>query len=178
MENEFISENLLEISIELKVAIRKVFGVNIDVNTRKRVFVDARRIYAKILREQGFSFASIGYTLKKDHATIIHYLRYIDHIFVQDKALFDKYVKCKDILFNKVDENYTLVDDASYRRVYKELEQKIGELQEKYINLHHRVEKYKRIESIIDLVNERTDQGDEELIEYKIRTMFNGLKKE
>lgn len=178
MENEFINDNLVEISRELKLAVRKVFGVNIDVNTRKRVFVDARRIYAKILRDQGFSFASIGFTLKKDHATIMHYLRYIDHIFVQDKTLFDKYIKCKDILFNRVEENFTIADDSNYRKVYRELEETIVALQVRYENLKHRVEKYKRIEPIIDLVNDRTDQGAEEFIEYKIRAMFNGLKKE
>jgi hypothetical protein len=178
MENEFPNENLTEVALELKRIIKHLFGVNIDVNTRKRAFVDARRVYSKILRDIGFSYASIGFTLKKDHATIIHYLRNIDHIFVQDKLLFDKYKKCRDVVFKCVDEGSIFMDESNYKKVYVELEQKVNELQSKYAKLHQRVEQYKRIESIIDLVNERTIEGMEEVIENKIRTMFNGLKKE
>lgn len=178
MENKFTNDNLTEISTELKAIVKKIFGVNIDVNTRKRAFVDARIVYSKILRDIGISFEAIGRTINKDHATIIHYLRNIDHIFAQDKLLFDNFKKCRYILFKCVDEDSIFIDEAAYKKVYIELEERIKEIEVRYTELHRQVEQYKRIESIIDLVNERTAEGMEEVVENKIRAMFNGLKKE
>lgn len=167
---------LLREADELKAIIRQVFGVDINVNTRKRAYVDARRVYAKILRDRGYSYESIGRTLKKDHATIIHYLRNIEHIFVQDKTFFSKYSKCRDIVFKCIDEDSVFVSDVDHRKIAVELDNKIAELREKYLKLSREVEKYRRIESIIEMVDSRTPEGSEEFVERKIRTMFNGLK--
>ena len=122
MENKFTNENLTEISTELKAIVKKVLGVNIDVETRKRAFVDARRVYSKILRDIGISFESIGRTINKDHATIIHYLRDIDHIFVHDKPFFDKYSKCRDAVFNSLNDNSDYESDIMYKQIIKGLE--------------------------------------------------------
>jgi len=167
---------LLREADELKLIIRQVFGVDININTRKRAYVDARRVYAKILRDRGYSFESIGRTLKKDHATIIHYLRNIEHIFVQDKTFFSKYAKCRDIVFKCIDEESVFISTVDHKKIAVELDNKIAELREKYLKLSQKLDKYCRIESIIEMVDSRTPEGSEEFVERKIRTMFNGLK--
>ena len=163
---------------QLKYIIKSVFFVDINHETRKRDFVDARRVYSKILRERGYSFADIGKTINKNHATIIHYLRDIDHIFVHDKPFFDKYSKCRDAVFNSLNDNSEYESDIMYKQIIKGLEIKLSEMTYKCINLSKKIEKYNRIKSIIELIEERTCDGDEEIIEGKIRKIFNGFKRE
>lgn len=82
---------------ELKRIVKEIFLIDVDTQSRKRDVVDARRIYSKILREEGFSFEFIGESVGKDHATIIHYTKSIDTILTHDKALRDRYIACKEM---------------------------------------------------------------------------------
>jgi hypothetical protein len=84
----------------LKQIVNDVFLVDICANNRRRDVVDARHIYSKILREKGYGYESIGSSIKKNHATIVHYIKNIDSILTYDKQLRDKYMTCK-ILFYK-----------------------------------------------------------------------------
>lgn len=176
MQSFFMEENK-EVE-QLKYIIKSVFFVDINRETRKRDFVDARRVYSKILRERGYSFADIGRTIKKNHATIIHYLRDIDHIFVHDKSFFEKYSKCREAVFNSLDDNSEYESDIMYKQIIKSLETKLSEMTYKCIKISKKIEKYNRIKSIIELIEERTCEGDEEIIEGKIRKIFNGFKRE
>ena len=49
----------------LRNIIDNVFSINIMKNSRTRNIVDARLIYAKILRDRGHTFSAIGRSLKK-----------------------------------------------------------------------------------------------------------------
>jgi hypothetical protein len=82
---------------ELKRIVNDIFLVDLEVKNRKRNVVDARKVYSKILRDNGYSYDLIGETLGKDHATIIHYVRNIEYILSYDKMLKDKYVACKNV---------------------------------------------------------------------------------
>jgi hypothetical protein len=168
--------NILQEAEELKAVIKKVFGVDINLNTRKRAYVDARRVYAKLLRDQGYSLESIGRTIGKDHATIIHYIKSVEHIFVQDNVFFGKYAKCRNIVFKNINEDSVIKSSIDYQKISIDLDNKIEELREKYLKLSQKLDKYCRIESIIEMIDSRTPEGSEELVERKIRTMFNGLK--
>lgn len=81
----------------LKEIVSGVFGVDISLKNRKRNSVDARRIFSKVLRERGYTYESIGDSLDRDHATIIHYISTIDSILTFDKGLRDKYIACKNV---------------------------------------------------------------------------------
>lgn len=93
---------------KLKKIVNEIFSVDIESKSRKRDLVDARKIYAKILREQGYGYEKIAKTINKDHATIIHYLKYIDHILSYDKDLMDKYMAC-ELSFGRI-KKYELND--------------------------------------------------------------------
>lgn len=79
----------------LKNIINLVFFVDIDDPTRKRRIVDARRAYSKILKDAGFSYQHIGYTLNKDHATIMHYVKSVDGLLQYDSIFEKKFILAK-----------------------------------------------------------------------------------
>ena len=79
----------------LKKIINEIFFVNINDKTRKRRIVDARRAYAKILRDVGFSYEHIGDSIGKDHATIIHYVKSIDDLLQYDSIFEKKFILAK-----------------------------------------------------------------------------------
>lgn len=86
---------------ELKRIVSEVFLVDLDAPNRKRGVVDARKVYSKILRDNGYSYDLIGETICKTHGTIIHYIRNVEHMLSYDRILRDKYIACKNIFIKK-----------------------------------------------------------------------------
>ena len=82
---------------ELKRIVNDTFLVDIEIESRKRDVVDARKVYSKILRDSGYSYESIGNTINKNHATIMHYVKTIEHLMSYDQILRNKYVACKNV---------------------------------------------------------------------------------
>lgn len=165
--------------LQLKKIINQKFGVDINTNTRKRDFVNARLVYAKILRERGYTFESIARSINRDHATIIYYVRCAMHIFMQDKFLEKKYVECKELLFGSIDPTTIVSNEQVIPEDFSNLMSQINSLTAENDTLKYeideRVKRFKRINRIINLIEERTHYGKEELVERKIREMFNGL---
>jgi len=86
---------------ELKKIVNNVFLVDLQATSRKRDMVDARKVYSKILRDNGYSYEFIGETIGKDHATIIHYIKNIEYLLSYDRILIDKYVTCKNVFIKE-----------------------------------------------------------------------------
>ena len=59
----------------LKVLIHKLLKIDIMKKSSRRDVVDARKIYSTILHTQGQGVTHISKTLRKNHATIIHYIK-------------------------------------------------------------------------------------------------------
>jgi hypothetical protein len=87
--------------IALKDVVKEIFLIDVDKDSRKRDIVDARRVYSKILRDEGYSFESIGLSLGRNHATVIHYAKSIDSILNYDRNLRERYIACKEIYIEK-----------------------------------------------------------------------------
>ena len=87
----------------LKQIINDVFLVDINDNSRFRNLVDAKRVYSKILRDMGCSYPSIGSSIGKNHATVMHYIKTIDTILTYDANVRNKYIACKNIFVEKKD---------------------------------------------------------------------------
>lgn len=77
---------------KIKQIVSNSLGLDIMKETRVREYVYARYIYAKIMRDKGFSLAYIGDTINKDHATIIHALKQFELLKNYDdfKKMYDK----------------------------------------------------------------------------------------
>ena len=94
----YISElNILKFK-KLRQAVNSVFGVNILDKCRKRNYVDARMVYAKILRDERTPYQVIGQSLLKNHASIVYYIKSIDWLLEHDKLLRRKYRHCINII--------------------------------------------------------------------------------
>ena len=112
---------------KFKKIIELETGVNVEVVSRKRNFVEARAIYYKLLRDvSNMTFQAIGDTVNKDHTTIIHSLNSIDDWMKYDRKLTDRY---KNILYaiDKIDE--TDFNSLRYENIMLNL--KIDELTKK-----------------------------------------------
>lgn len=54
-------------------------GIDVDIVSRKRNFVETRSLYYKLLRDVlGMTLQSIADTVNKDHATILHSIKNFD----------------------------------------------------------------------------------------------------
>jgi len=165
--------------IQLKAIVNKKFGLDLNMNTRKRVYVNARLVYAKILRERGYTYESIARSLNRDHATIIYYTRCASNIFMQDRFLEKKYFECKNLFFGQIQPIEVSDSEDTLSEQLDTLKEKVYGLtaENKLLSseLDESVKKTRRINKIINLIEERTHYGKEELVEKKIREMFNGL---
>ena len=59
----------------LKDLFKDIYEVDVMNKSRKPYVVDARKMFADIMRKEGMTLYSIGVSLRKDHSTIIHYIR-------------------------------------------------------------------------------------------------------
>ena len=97
------------------------FGIDIQNKTRRRNYVDARRIYFKVLKELNpvRSLNSIGKSLNRskfDHATVLHHLKEIDHFLSIEKDLEVKYNNILEICLNfkRDNKNIVFVNNLKY----------------------------------------------------------------
>lgn len=80
----------------LKSIINEINGVDIDLKTRNRKVVHARRMYYKILRlHTNMSLDAIGKTLKvnQNHATVLHQVKMFDWDYENDKIFNSNFRK-------------------------------------------------------------------------------------
>jgi hypothetical protein len=160
---------------DLKYIIDKIFGVDLMKNSRQRNIVDSRLIYAKILRDRGHTFQSIGRSINKDHTTIVYYINQVDNIIKHDVRIAEKYATCKNIFL----QGKPFISEKLNEADLVDMVDKLTKENEKLISGRKNVldmrSSFRRIESIIKIIEERMQRGDEKLIEEKIIKMFNGF---
>jgi len=162
----------------LRLIIDKMFNVNIMRTNRTRNIVDARLIYSKILRDRGHTLSSIAKSLNKDHTTIIHYISQIEHLLKHDSLIAEKYVVCKDFfLKDKPHISEKLKQSELISQLIKLTSDNESLILERKKVMEIK-DKYKRLERIINIIESRTNKGDEKIIEQKIIKMFNGFYQE
>lgn len=164
---------------DLNKVIIDVLNIDVLNPRRTRGEVDARRVFAKILRDRGFSYQKIGNALGKNHSTIIHYIRNIEELLKYDKSFISMYSRVlkehqlgydpiMDMLENelrdKVREQRKTIDDLSL---------KIRQLSEQLREKRHRDS---RLDDIVKVLQLRMPEGAEKLVEAKLISMLNGLR--
>lgn len=145
----------------LKNIINLVFFVDIEDLARKRQIVDARRAYAKILKDAGFSYESIGKTINKNHATIIHYVKSVDSLLKYDSIFEKKFISAKK---NFLEENKHLMLNSK-EDIYAiaiSLENRLNEL----------ISKRKKIDSLLDEY-EKENKGEVDFCRKVILPLFD-----
>jgi hypothetical protein len=163
----------------LKTIVDNVFGIDIAKMNRRRETVDARMIYAMLLRGRGYTFSSIGKSLNNDHTTIIHHCKKADDILAQDDSLMRKYIICRDTFREalNVEDKDNFLDQAklSSLMLRSQVERLILE-NEKLKNELKPIEPNKRLLKIFDVIKENTPDGSEDYVYKKIEHMFSELQ--
>lgn len=155
--------------------VNEFFGVDISSKSRKREIVEARMMYAKLMkRYTKHSLSAIGAPIGRDHSMIIHYnknftwLKKSEPEFARKfDTLNDMYEEFRAVWFDaeRFDEKSKII----FLQKSLQTEQEKVEKYEKYFT------KIKRLDSIIQLIEQRTPKGEEEYIEQKINRMFNSI---
>jgi predicted AAA+ superfamily ATPase len=99
-------KNFKERSQVLRRVIEDTLNIDITNRTRQRHFVDARKIYTKILHKDGDKITQIANSLKMNHATIIHYLNDIDVLMMIEKDLKNDFEKIQYGYHNRLKNVY------------------------------------------------------------------------
>jgi hypothetical protein len=162
----------------LEEIINKVFETNIMKKERTRSLVEARMVYAKIIRDRGNTLKSIGEYLSKDHTTIIHYITQIESLMKQDERLLNNYIKASELFLQDKEvpvENLTVKNlHLKIESLNIQLEHLITE-RSKVLQINN---KNRRFRHIVELLNERVKEGEEKKILKKINNMLNGFEYE
>jgi hypothetical protein len=167
-----------QITKELKKVIQEITGVDINEVSRKREIIEARAVYYKILKQidKKKSLKSIGASVGKDHATVLHSLNNYDMFeqFNPTLKLFRKqilqrlnYVKPEDILDISKDEYI-----QSLQIDIMKLNDEIANLQETITNLQKPRNKYKIVNNIETLLLETEGKEQQEIIIERLQAVY------
>lgn len=175
-------EEMIRLSINQDAElIVNIIEENLDIDIfekcRRKDYVSARLICAKLLYEKGYTYKAIGRIMKKDHSSIIYYVRSLNNLILQDEVLKNKYNICKGIFLKEHEELLHKINRNHYRDEINLLKKQLKNVSRNINRLSPFYEKYKRLEEILLLVNERTEEGNEYLVKKRINAMFNTINK-
>ena len=160
---------------QLADIVKSVFNEDVKDKIQRREIVDARMVFSKILRERGYTHASIGRFLKKDHSTIINYMRNIDSLLTQVNGLMAKYIICRDLFLIDKEVLYINKEEKDNKLSIISLNNQIEKLILERENVTRMETKYKRIEDILSIIDKKTPNGKEKFILKKVNLMFNDI---
>jgi len=165
-------------SEQLIAIVNAEFNLDILQKTRKRPYVDARRVYTQVMRDRGYSLTAIGRTLDKDHATILHYLRNAHVLFSQHPNLDESYrriSKLRENTIDPIDEMNTLELRHHIYRLRQNLESLSLRLTKTESRLDKRDREDERLSDIFHIIRKRLPSGKEKQLKSKLITIINGL---
>ena len=148
--------------------------INILEKKRSREAVDARMIYAKILREKGYTLPQIGKSISKDHSTIVHYVKTFDFLSNQLEDLRYNYDKCREEFLKRSTTLFPEQHNQSYIKEIIGIRNRKDELEFKEKMLTSLELKYNRLKNIIELIDNNTAKGEE----HKIFCLMNAFFKD
>ena len=167
-----------QITKELKKVIQEITGVDINEVSRKREIIEARAVYYKILKQidKNKSLQSIGASVGKDHATVLHSLKNYDMFeqFNPTLKLFRKqilqrlnYASPEQILDMSKDEYI-----QSLQIDVMKLTDEIANLQETITNLQKPRNKYNIVNNIQQLLIETEGTEQWQIITERLQALY------
>jgi hypothetical protein len=166
-----------QITSQLKKVIKEITGVDINEVSRKREIIEARAVYYKILKQidKKKSLKSIGASVGKDHATVLHSLKNYDMFeqFNPTLKLFRKQIMQRlnyatpDILDMTKDE---LIQ--SLQIDIMKLNEEIANLQETITNLQKPRNNYNIVNNIQQLLIETEGKEHQEIILERLQALY------
>lgn len=169
-KEELRFKSLKEDSKVLQDIIIRFLRCDIREKNRFVELVDARKIYSILMYERNHPLVGIGRILNKHHSSVIHYIKSAEDLLTTDPEFRDKYIRVKDEFSLQKPDDFqsAVVKETDTFKLRNLLERLILE----HSNLQDRNEKYKRLDKIIDLLDSVTPQGQESLMERRIKNML------
>lgn len=162
----------------LKEIIEREFKVDdIFTHTRRREYVDARMIYSKILKDRGHSLSAIGRFLKKNHATIIHYISNAEFLIRQEAKLRERYTNSRSMFLENRDPIYRTPTQRDLLNKVISLSNQIEILEAEYKKVNDAERRFRRLKGIINIIDAKLPEGKESFLENKINKILNDIKK-
>lgn len=161
----------------IRSIVEMVSGMDVHAKNRKRAVVEARMVYAAILKEAGYSLTYIADTINKDHTTIIHYLKSIRDLSETDNQVRRRYLRCRELFFLEK-QPVNLDEPIDYESEIERLKTRIEIMKAENYMLNEELIQLKvsdgnRLLKIFKLIEENTPKGYELIVERKIRKMFD-----
>jgi hypothetical protein len=166
-----------QITLQLKKAIQEITGVDINQVSRKREIIEARAIYYKILKQidKKKSLQSIGASVGKDHATVLHSLK--------NYEMFEKFNPTLKLFRKQILQrlNYAspeIVDLSKDEYIQSlqldvmKLTDEIVNLQETITNLQKPRNNYKIVNNIETLLLETEGKEHQEIIIERLQAVY------
>lgn len=157
----------------LSSIVNKLLDVDIHSKRRHRNLVDARMIFSKIMYDRGYELTSIGRFLGKTHATVIHYIKMSDHIFMSYPELHDKYIVCNEV-FTEGKEPTMIFNRRDMVRSIQSLNERIALLMKERSIMRKKEDRMKRFENIMVMLDNRVQYGKEAEAYRMINKVLNG----
>lgn len=161
----------------LKNIVNSVFSVDIMKKSNKRDFVNARKVFSKILIDKGFGSSEIGRYIRKHHSTVIHYRSDASAMLKYSPNVMDKYLVCKEKFSWQTEDNNVDPKQFEENMYIVSLNNQIEKLILERNVFLEKLSYHKRLLPIIEFINKRTRIGDEDFILKRINHMFNGISK-
>jgi hypothetical protein len=164
-----------QITLQLKKVIQEITGVDINEVSRKREIIEARAVYYKILKQidKKKSLKSIGASVGKDHATVLHSLKNYD-MFEQ----FNPTLKLfrKEILQRLNYASPEQILDMSKDEYIQSLQIDIMKLNDEIANLQETINKprnnYNIVNNIQQLLIETEGKEQQEIIIERLQAVY------
>ncbi len=163
----------------LKTIIRDLLGVDVlEDKSRVQQVVNAKMIYAYILKEKGYGCSVIAKSMGMNHATVLHYFKTIPWYLKSDIHLRKNYDRIKKEYYNETDpvsllsENELKTDIISLKIKNKNLSSEIKRLNSVISSLTKNKEK---LQDLFKCVENRTRKGTEQQLLYKLNRFYNGV---
>ena len=167
-----------QITLQLKQIIKEITGADINKVSRKREIIEARAIYYKILKQidKNKSLKSIGASVGKDHATVLHSLKNYEMFekFNPTLKLFRKQIMQR-LNYTPEEQLINLSKDELIQSLQIEIMKLTDEninLQEKIINLQTSRNNYKIVNNIEALLLETEGKEQQEIILERLQALY------
>lgn len=164
--------------------INDVLGVNVLEERRLKHIVEARRIFSKILRDEGVFLRDIAKALNKsDHTTILNYLNNVDFFIEKDIIFRQKYNQCLKAFHEaRGISDFDLLSDMSDTELKNEvikLRLKIEDLMLQHNKLEVKYREMKDDEDrygiLYKMIRKRCKEKHVYVVERKLNQIFNTI---
>ena len=168
-DNQYLTQKLAALlSVEFKVDISK--------ETRARPHVDGRKVYARILRDKGWSLSKIARPMGKHHSTIIHYLKDVEWLIEHDPEIRDIYFRVSKLF------DHHLEFDPIHSKTRGQLLQMVYGLEdEKKLlisaikTLDEQLQRKEKFKALFQMVSDRLPDDKLDEFSTKVNRILNGI---